>query len=303
MNNSSDNVAQGLSIRPEEAALFQEFLRDQDFSAHTQRAVIHDLREFCQWHAAVNGELFDSRRVATVDVSGFRDSLRREKMQAVATVNRALCSVRKYLNWLVAKGHLLLNPAKGVKELRRQGLAPKGLNRREVRKLLREVELRSDLRAGAVFSLFLFTGCRVSDLIQLEFDDLEIGERSGSVTFRYGKGNKQRSVPLPLPARRALQHYMAVRPPADATRIFIGERGPLTARGVRSLCEKYSKLLGFHLHPHLLRHTFAKQFLADTQNDLVALAQILGHSNINTTSRYSLRSSEDLRAVADRLSY
>jgi integrase len=71
-----------------------------------------------------------------------------------------------------------------------------------VRRLLREVELRQDIRAGAIFSLLLFTGCRVGDLVNLEIPDLTLGERSGTVVFRFGKGNKQRSVPLPLPARQ-----------------------------------------------------------------------------------------------------
>ncbi len=67
---------------------------------------------------------------------------------------------------------------------------------------MREVELRQDTRAVAIFSLFLYSGCRVSDLVALELYDLMLSERSGSVVFRMGKGNKQRSVPLPLPARR-----------------------------------------------------------------------------------------------------
>ena len=127
-----------------------------------------------------------------------------------------------------------------MKELRRQ-LAPKGLDRSQVRRLLREVELRQDIRAGAIFSLFLCTGCRVSDLVNLELHDLMLGERSGTVVFRFGKGNKQRSVPLPLPARRALQAYLETRPPVQSDKVFVGERGPLTDRGVRALCDKYQR--------------------------------------------------------------
>ena len=94
-------------------------------------------------------------------MTDFRDFLRREKKQAVATVNRCLVTLRRFFGWLADQGHVAANPAKPVKELRRQQLAPKGLDRSQVRRLLREVELREDIRANAIFSLFLWTGCRV----------------------------------------------------------------------------------------------------------------------------------------------
>ena len=151
-----------------------------------------------------NAEPFRVGRVTTRDVTDFKDGLRREQGQAVATINRALVTLRRFFGWLVDQGHAKANPVKPVKELRKQQLAPKGMERGEVRRLLREIELRQDVRANAIFHLFLYTGCRISDLVALELHDLMIGERSGSVVFRLGKGGKQRSVPLPLPARRAV---------------------------------------------------------------------------------------------------
>jgi site-specific recombinase XerD len=182
-------------------------------------------------------------------------------------------------------------------------LAPKGLDRSDVRRLLREIELRQDVRAAAILNLLLFTGCRVSDLVKLELTDLTMSERGGSVVFRFGKGNKQRTVPLPASARQALQAYLEIRPPIDSRNVFVGERGAISDAGIRALCRKYSAIVGVRLHPHLFRHTMAKRFLESSGNDLVSLAQILGHENLQTTSRYLQRGDEQLAEAAERMQF
>src|SRR4051812_45100868 len=100
-----------------------------------------------------------------------------------------------------------------------------------------------------------------------------------------------------------MQVYLETRPQIESTRVFVGERGPITDCGVRALCQKLSALVGIRLHPHIFRHSMAKQFLADNNNDLVSLVQILGHENLQTTSRYSQRNGEHLAEASDRLNY
>lgn len=300
-NNSADKHFTGIPVGPAEASLLTSFLDSHDFSSNSRKAICCDIQKFARWFTEANKEPFVVARVTIRDVTDFKEYLRRHQGQAVSTVNRCLVTLRRFFGWLVDEGTLPNNPAKPVKELKRQQLAPKGLERKDVRRLLRELELRQDIRANGVFHLFLYTGCRVGDVAALELGDLQLSERSG--TFRFGKGAKERWIPLPLPARRALELYLETRPPAASNHVFIGERGQLTESGIRQLCDKYSAIVGFHIHPHLLRHTMAHQYLEDNPGDLVGLAQILGHENLNTTKRYVQKTKQQLADAAERISY
>ena len=279
-----------------------EFLSANDFSRHTVKAFKADLRKFINWFVNANGEQFDVSRVTVRDVADFREHLARVRRQSVATVNRALVSIRRFLGHLVKSGALSANPAESVKELRRMPIVPKGLTTNEVRKILREVELRQDRKAAAIIGLMLHAGLRASEVIGLEFSGVTIASRSGQVVC-HGKGNKQRIVPLAVEARRVLTEYLESRHANEEQAVFIGERGTLTYSGLRAICSKYAAITGVAFTPHTLRHTFAHRYLEQSTNDLVGLAQLLGHESLNTTSLYTRRGQDELQASIDGLRY
>ena len=200
--NSHHNVFDGLLVGTDEPSLVGDYLNSHDFAENTREAIRNDLRKFARWFAEANRERFVVKRITVRDIVDFRNHLHRDQKQAVASINRCLVSIRRFLDHLVRAGYLQSNPARQVKELRRQQLAPKGLSREAVRRLLREVELRGDIRASAVFHLLLYTGARVSDIVNLEMPDVMMTERSGNLVFRRAKGNKERTVPVPPPDAR-----------------------------------------------------------------------------------------------------
>ena len=118
--NWRDNVFENISTGKNEQLYFGQFLDSYDFSVHTVKALIFDIRKFAMYFTEVNKERFDCSRICVTDLTSFKRFLREDKGQAVSTVNRAIVSLRRYLEHLVEQGIIEANPGKVVKELRRQ---------------------------------------------------------------------------------------------------------------------------------------------------------------------------------------
>jgi len=221
----------------------------------------------------------------------------------------------------VRTGRIVTNPAGEVKGLRQGRRTPRALDAQEVYRLQRTAAARRQLaeaKAGpglvtptlvdavrdeALLNLLLYTGLRVSEAAALRVEDVVLNERSGKVIVRSGKGRRYREVPLHREARRALAAYLAVRSgdragdPCDRP-LFLGQRGPLGARGIQMRLAALGEAAGVAVTPHVLRHTFATRLLRQAKADLVTVATLLGHESVATTAIYTQPGEADmLKAV------
>ncbi len=252
---------------------------------------------------------FTPEAVTPTDIRAFRDHLVQQGRRKPTTVNRNLAALRAYFAFCKAAGLLREEvPTAGVKRVAEQPAGPRWYLKREVNGLVREVERHARgatrLRDLAIVLVLRHTGLRVGELASLTLPDVRLGERGGQVRVR-GKGNKERTIPLNKDARQALAAYLAVRNDREGAEaceeVFLGQRGPLSAHGIEVLVAKYARRAGLpDLRPHALRHSFAKHLL-DAGEDLVTVQALLGHTNLNTTARYTKPGARDLEEAVARL--
>lgn len=295
----------------EEQKRFEQFLQElqeRGRSPRTLRAYRFDWSQFAGWYTEVNQEPFSLERLAAMDVQDYITWGRQQGLKAT-TLNRRLAWLKQYAAWGEEQGAVNPDMRRHIKVVpiqRKQQLAPRSLTPREARKLLKEVKVRGNPRDEAIISILLYTGLRVGELVSLTLDDVTLSERKGVIQVRaeVAKGGKERAVPVPKQAREALQGYLEGRLADGRGTLFIGRQGPLSAEGVAAVVAKYaawSRLEG--VTPHVLRHTFAYSYLENNNNDLVALADILGHSDLNTTRIYTKRRLSDLQEGAERVQF
>jgi site-specific recombinase XerD len=273
------------------AAKFFQWLEERGRRPRTLAAYQGDWRVFAEWYHHTNSESFALTRLTALDLNDYREWALAENL-APSTINRRLGFLKQYAAWGVERGMVEPSVRAAIREVklaRQQKLAPRALSQPEVRRLLKEVELRADVRDQAILYTLLFTGLRVGEMAHLQVEDVSLSERKGTIIIRgeHAKGGKQRHVPVPLEARKRLAAYLDTHP-ISAGSLFLGQRGSLGEDAIGRVVKKYAAWAQLEdVTPHVLRHTFSYTYLEKTQNDLVGLADILGHDNLATTQIYT----------------
>jgi integrase/recombinase XerD len=221
-------------------------------------------------------------------------------------VARSVHAVRGLYRFAVREGRLEIDPMENLKAPRAFKALPRFLTPAQVEALLRAPDVATPLgiRDRAVLEVFYATGLRVSELIGLRAEDVD--RRLGLVTC-FGKGRKERLVPLGAEAQRWVQRYLEeVRPRLTRRRedpvLFLSNRGrKLSRMGLWGLVRRHAVTAGVQsvLTPHVLRHSFATHLL-ERGADLRSLQAMLGHADISTTQIYTHVTRERLRKIYDR---
>ena len=278
----------------------------EDFLAHLQverRMSVHTLDAYRR-DLAVLAEWAGKQGVA--DLSGLQSAQLRAFVAAEhrrglspKSLQRRLSACRSFYQWLLKHGCIAVNPAAAIRAPKAPRKLPQLLDADEASHL---VEVPTDvplgLRDRALLELFYSSGLRLSELCALRWHDLDLG--NGLVTV-LGKGNKQRSVPVGSHARHALEQWHAETKAANDAPVFPGRHGaPISQRAVQIRIKQLAQRQGMfkHVHPHMLRHSFASHML-ESSGDLRGVQELLGHADIATTQIYTHLDFQHLAKVYD----
>jgi integrase/recombinase XerD len=228
------------------------------------------------------------------------------KGKAVSTISRNLAAIKSFYQYLVREHYLEKDPAANLESPKLEKKLPKILSIHEVEELLRQPNgfLPTGLRDKAMLELLYATGIRVSELIALNISDVNLD--MGYIKC-YGKGSKERIVPLGSIAAKCVQEYMAkgrvklIRT-YDEPSLFVNHHGNrLTRQGFWKIIKKYAQEANItkEITPHTLRHSFATHLL-ENGADLRSVQEMLGHADISTTQIYTHVTKNRLKEVYDK---
>ncbi len=296
------------------------FITYLDFERGASRETIRhyhsDLRQFLSFLKTIHPETPSSLTPSSIDALTIRDYLRwlDEKHEKKSSLARKLATLKSFYRFLTQEGLSDVNPAAQVRSPRQSQRLPKILTKDEASTLMEAPEGNSlaARRDRAILETLYSTGARVSELVALNWDDLNL--YTGSARLQ-GKGKKERLVPIGDVALDAIQNYRKhcfttatreqegekqARPHMESSPVFKNQRGGrLSTRSIERIVKKFSRRLpNGAIAPHALRHSFATHLL-DEGADLRAIQEMLGHTSLATTQKYTHIATDRLMEVYD----
>lgn len=273
-------------------------MKRKNCSGHTVKNYLHRLKQFMVWVAV------PIEHVTSVEVKYYIDFLLEQRLKA-HTINCHLSSIRRFYDYLKDEEELAItNPVTRGMALRVPHPLPKHIKDSDVFVFLESVKKPRDL---AIFMLMLRCGLRVDEVASLTLDAIDYSR--SQILVNSGKGAKDRVVYISNDAAETLAKYLQIRLITAERKVFLVEKGnyrgkPISVRGIQKRIEYYSRKSGLIVSCHQLRHTMATQLL-NADADLVSIQEILGHTRIKTTQRYSklsnLKAQKDYHRAMERV--
>lgn len=282
--------------------LFLEYLTvELGLSANTRQAYERDLRLFCKTLGFKNSDALVN--VSREQITGYMTQLK-EKGLAAATIARKLAAIKAFYRFMTAEGYMDANPAEVVEAGTKGIKLPRVLSEDEVVRLLNQPDITTaeGFRDRTMLEVLYATGMRVSELINLTLERVDLNMK---YIIAFGKGSKERIVPLGSVAAEFLQQYLEkVRPKLthedrNTNIVFMAFGGhELTRQRFWQIIRAYGRKANINkaLTPHILRHSFATHLL-DNGADLRSVQELLGHSDISTTQIYTHLTNKRLRDI------
>ena len=270
-------------------------------SANTRQAYERDLRLFCKTLDFKNSDALVN--VSREQITGYMTHLK-EKGLAAATIARKLAAIKAFYRFMTAEGYMDANPAEVVEAGTKGIKLPRVLSEDEVVRLLNQPDITTaeGFRDRTMLEVLYATGMRVSELINLTLERVDLNMK---YIIAFGKGSKERIVPLGSVAAEFLQQYLEkVRPKLthedrNTNIVFLAFGGhELTRQRFWQIIRGYGRKANINkaLTPHILRHSFATHLL-DNGADLRSVQELLGHSDISTTQIYTHLTNKRLRDI------
>lgn len=270
-------------------------------SVNTRQAYERDLRLFCKTLGFKNSDALVN--VNREQITGYMTQLK-EKGLAAATIARKLAAIKAFYRFMTAEGYMDANPAEVVEAGTKGIKLPRVLSEDEVVRLLNQPDIKTaeGFRDRTMLEVLYATGMRVSELINLTLERVDLNMK---YIIAFGKGSKERIVPLGSVAAEFLQHYLEkVRPKLthagrNTNIVFLAFGGhELTRQRFWQIIRAYGRKANINkaLTPHILRHSFATHLL-DNGADLRSVQELLGHSDISTTQIYTHLTNKRLRDI------
>lgn len=282
--------------------LFLEYLTvELGLSANTRQSYERDLRLFCKTLGFKNSDALVN--VSREQITGYMTQLK-EKGLAAATIARKLAAIKAFYRFMTAEGYMDANPAEVVEAGTKGIKLPRVLSEDEVVRLLNQPDITTaeGFRDRTMLEVLYATGMRVSELISLTLERVDLNMK---YIIAFGKGSKERIVPLGSVAAEFLQQYLEkVRPKLthagrNTNIVFLAFGGhELTRQRFWQIIRAYGRKANINkaLTPHILRHSFATHLL-DNGADLRSVQELLGHSDISTTQIYTHLTNKRLRDI------